>query len=146
VIASLKVALRTPNQHVSTAALSAIASLFQIIIHSNEEHHGAPSAHDLNTLRHALVAFLSPGGVIDRLGDAREKARECAREALVSAGSVSFQHSPHLAQSTKPTHAGKAPESPLAVFERCLREIGFGSKVTRVREQVCIQYITHIAR
>ncbi|PVG01051.1 hypothetical protein CPB86DRAFT_700010 [Serendipita vermifera] len=142
VIASLKVALRTPNQHVTTAALSAIASLFPVIIHSNEEHHGATNPHDLNTLRHALVAFLSPGGVIDRLGEARERARECAREALVSAGSVSFKHSPPVTHSAKPAPPGKSPESPLAVFERCLREIGFGSKVVRVREQVCMKFDT----
>ncbi|KAG8790721.1 suppressor of tub2 mutation, partial [Serendipita sp. 398] len=67
VIAALKTTLRIPNQHVTTASLSAIAALFPVLIPESEE--GAVNSHDATVLRHALSAFLSAGGILDRLGD-----------------------------------------------------------------------------
>ncbi|KAG8830341.1 suppressor of tub2 mutation [Serendipita sp. 399] len=140
VITALKTTLRIPNQHISTASLSAIAALFPVLIHETEE--GIVNPHDAAVLRHALSAFLSAGGVVDRLGDNREKARECAREALVSAGNTVFKSNPNAAStSTKTTHPPKGPEPPLAMFERFLRDLGFSSKGTRVREQAILTLV-----
>jgi CLIP-associating protein 1/2 len=86
-----------------------------------------------------LLAFLPTGGVIDRLGDGREKARDAAREALVSMGTTAFKSggtNPTPAGSFKGKDPSKGAETPLAIFERFVRELGFASKVWRVREQV----------
>lgn len=143
VIAALKTTLRIPNQHVSTASLSAISALFPVIVtHRESEDHGHPSSHDATVFRHALLAFLSAGGILDRLGDNRERARDCARDALVSAGNTALKFNPNPTSASasagpgmKHSQATKGPEPPLAMFERFLRELGFSSKVTRVREQ-----------
>lgn len=139
VIAALKASVRISNQHIYTASLSAIAALFPVLVTSEVAEHSTFTAHDVAALRHGLLAFLSPGGILDRLGDNREKARDCAREALVSAGNIAFKYSPptpvHLAKST---HGAKGQETPIAIFERSVRDLGFGSKVSRVREQVCV--------
>lgn len=79
-----------------------------------------------------MSSFLPSPGVFERLGDAREKAREKARETLVIIGGFAFRSSP----STSKLGGGKGPEPPIAIFERFLRENGFSSKVWRVREQV----------
>ncbi|KAG9032618.1 suppressor of tub2 mutation, partial [Serendipita sp. 407] len=134
VIAALKTTLRIPNQHVTTASLSAIAALFPVLIPESEE--GVVNPHDATVLRHALSAFLSAGGILDRLGDNRERARESARDALVSVGNAVFKSNPNAASmGAKTAHPPKGPEPPLAMFERFLRELGFSSKVNRVREQ-----------
>jgi CLIP-associating protein 1/2 len=129
--------VRIPNQYIYTASLSAIAALFPILVTSDAAEHTTFTAHDVAVLRHGLLAFLSPGGILDRLGDNREKARDCAREALVSAGNVAFKYSSHTPiHPGKSTQSAKGPETPLAIFERSMRDLGFGSKVSRVREQV----------
>jgi CLIP-associating protein 1/2 len=130
----LKASVRFPNQHIYTASLSAIAALFPVLVTSDAAEHTTFTAHDVAVLRHGLLAFLSPGGILDRLGDNREKPRDCAREALVSAGNVAFKYSSHT--PGKSTQSAKGPETPLAIFERSMRDLGFGSKVSRVREQV----------
>jgi CLIP-associating protein 1/2 len=118
--------------------MSAIASLFPVLIGSQGDDKHALNSHDSNILRHALTAFFSAGGIVDRLGDNREKARDCAREALVSAGTVVSRSNVHSSsQGIKASQSGKGPEPPLAIFERYLRDLGFSSKVSRVREQVC---------
>ena len=118
--------------------MSAIASLFPVLIGSQGDDKHALNSHDSNVLRHALTAFFSAGGIVDRLGDNREKARDCAREALVSAGTVVSRSNAHSSsQGIKAGQSGKGPEPPLAIFERFLRDLGFSSKVSRVREQVC---------
>ena len=117
--------------------MSAIASLFPVLIDQHGDDHHALNSHDSNVLRHALTAFFSAGGIVDRLGDNREKARDCAREALVSAGTVvSRSNAQNQSHPAKASQSGKGPEPPLVIFERFLRELGFSSKVTRVREQV----------
>lgn len=137
IIAALKTSVRIPNQHIYTASLSAIAALLPVLVTQESEESDAHNAHDAVPLRHALLAFLGPGGIIDRLGDNREKPRESAREAVVSAGTVAFKYSGHIpAHSVKASSSGKVQETPLAIFERHLRDLGFGSKASRVREQV----------
>jgi len=79
-----------------------------------------------------MNAFCPSPGVFERLGDAREKARDRARETLVIIGGFAFRSSP----SGSRLGAGKGPESPLAMFERFLKDTGLSSKVWRVREQV----------
>lgn len=83
------------------------------------------------------MAFLPAGGVIDRLGDTREKLREKARESLVILGGMAFRSGGVGASSTLArSKEGKGPETPMMIFERYLREVGLGSKVWRAREQV----------
>lgn len=91
------------------------------------------SAIDAYALRQALVAFLPSGGVLERLGDSRERAREKARETLVVLGGLAFRAtgSNILARSKD----GKG-DTPLMIFEKHLKEGGLASKVWRVREQV----------
>lgn len=143
-----KSCLRVSNQHLTTAVLSALPPLLPLLITRNTRNPSAstspaastssvgPSSFiDVYTLRQALVAFLPPGGVIDRLGDAREKPREKARETLVILGGMAFRSGSGSAMSR--SREGKGPETPLMIFERFLKEVGFASKVWRLREQVC---------
>jgi CLIP-associating protein 1/2 len=83
-------------------------------------------------LRQIMNAFLPAPGVIERLGDTREKAREKARETLVILGGLAFR----APSGSKMKDNKGGPETPLAIFERFFRDSGFGSKVARVREQV----------
>lgn len=79
------------------------------------------------------MAFLPPGnGLVDRLGE-KEKPKEKAREILVLLGGFAFRCS---GSSVLGKSRDKGPETPLMIFERFLREGGFGSKVWRIREQV----------
>jgi CLIP-associating protein 1/2 len=89
---------------------------------------------DAVTLRQVLTAFLPTGGVIDRLGDSREKARDKARETLVILGGFAYRSSSSAASSK--SKEGKGPETPLMIFERFIREGGLGSKVWKTRAQV----------
>jgi len=117
--------------------MSAVASLFPVLVRQQGDDNHPLNSYEANLLRLALNAFLSAGGIIDRLGDNREKARDCAREALVSAGTIVSRSSAHsTSQSAKASQPGKGPEPPLVLFERYLRDLGFSSKVSRVREQV----------
>lgn len=78
-----------------------------------------------------MSSFLPTPGVFERLGDARERPRDKARETLVIIGGFAFRSSPSLSKVN-----GKGPEPPIVVFERFLRDSGLSSKVWRVREQV----------
>ncbi|EPQ59550.1 hypothetical protein GLOTRDRAFT_136395 [Gloeophyllum trabeum ATCC 11539] len=154
-INALKACLRISHQHLTTATLSALPPLLPLLIsrpvqsrHVNAQSPAASTSSstsaiiDTSTLRHVLLAFLPSPGVIDRLGDSREKAREKARETLVILGGMAFRSgSGALAKSG----SGKGPETPLQIFERYLRESGFASKVWRVREQ-SILTLVHIRR
>jgi CLIP-associating protein 1/2 len=90
---------------------------------------------DAVTLRQVLNAFLPTGGVVDRLGDNREKTREKARETLIILGGLAYRSSAASSMSSK-SKEGKGPETPLMIFERSIREVGLGSKVWKTREQV----------
>lgn len=149
----LKTCLRTPNQHLTTATLSCLPPLLPLLVsrathnaHSHP-HHPPPSAHsstsssapptiDAHTLRQLIHAFLPAGGVIDRLGDSRDKSRDKARETLVVLGGFAFRSGGTGGAGVGKSREGKGPETPLMVFEKFLREGGLGSKVWKVREQV----------
>jgi CLIP-associating protein 1/2 len=144
VIQAFKACLRISNQHLQTATLSALPLLLPLVI-SHGHARPAPAADILSTssagsasvdmyvLRQVLNAFLPQGGVIDRLGDARERPREKAREALVLIGGYAFRAGAGSALGR--SRDGKN-ESPLQVFERFVRESALASKVWRIRDQV----------
>ena len=80
------------------------------------------------------MAFLPTGGIIDRLGDARERSREKARESLVILGGLAFRAGG--GSTLAASKSGKTQETALQTFERLLKEIGLASKAWRIREQV----------
>ena len=91
---------------------------------------------DAHALRQVITQLMpAGGGVIDRLGDSRERAREKARETLVVIGGFAFRAGSTGSHMNR-SRDGKGPETPLQLFERFLREGGMTSKVARVREQV----------
>lgn len=95
---------------------------------------------DISALKQALLAFLPAGGLLDRLGDSRERAREKARESLVILAGLAFRSGSSSFQSSgRGRDAGKGPESPMSIWERLTKESGLTSKVWRVREQVCFR-------
>ncbi|KAJ8086257.1 suppressor of tub2 mutation [Marasmius tenuissimus] len=159
VINVLKACLRTSNQHLTTATLSVLPAILPVLIskpfHLSLPHNGQSSTHsstsssapstlvDVMTLRQVLNALLPPGGLLDRLGD-REKAQQKARETLVVLGGLAFRAPGQSALSTS-TRSGKGIETPMAIFERFLRENGLSSKVWKVREQ-SILALVHIRR
>ncbi|OBZ76525.1 Protein STU1 [Grifola frondosa] len=113
-IAVFKTCLRTPNQHLTTATLSALPPLLPLLItrtprplpSASPPHPPPPSrvlSIDAHTLRQVLQAFLPAGGVLDRLGDSRERAREKARETLVILGGLRS-----AAAARAPCWAGRA--------------------------------------
>lgn len=147
IINILKSSLRTSNLHLTNAALSALPTILPLLIsHSTNQAQltvpslsssvsttsvGSSGVLDVVTLRQALTSFLPAGGVIDRLGD-KERAQLKARDALVILGGFSFRSGSGGAISK----AGKGVETPIAIFERLLKEVGLASKVWKVREQV----------
>jgi CLIP-associating protein 1/2 len=90
-------------------------------------------------LRLAIMAFLAGGGIVDRLGEQREPVRRTARETLVSIGVATVKHS---LPSGPGGRKGERLESPYSLFEKYIKEVGFGSKVWRVREQVSVLIYT----
>ncbi|KAF7313627.1 hypothetical protein HMN09_00519100 [Mycena chlorophos] len=150
-IAVLKACLRTSNQHLTTATLSALPPLLPLLIapalaNTQLSTSSAQAAHavDTVTLRQVLVAFLPAGGLIERLGD-KERAQIKARESLVLLGGYAFRSGASTSIATNTSKGNKTPETPLMMFERHLREIGFASKVWKVREQ-CLLTLVHIRR
>ncbi|KAF8761794.1 CLASP N terminal [Rhizoctonia solani] len=127
-ITALKVCLRTANQHLTTPTLLLFPSLFR--------HLASNSSNFQHEIRLVFASFLPSGGVFDRLGDVRDRAREAAKAALVSMASLALPPG-GLSQSAsfrgKDLHRGQ--ETPMMIFEKALRENGFGSKIARVREQ-----------
>ncbi|KAF8640074.1 hypothetical protein AX17_001315 [Amanita inopinata Kibby_2008] len=143
-----KTCLRTSNQLLTTATLSALPSLLPLLItrpmHSQSySTSSTPSSPvvDAVTLRQALNAFLPAGGIIERLGD-KEKLQLNARECLVVLGGLAFRLGSPSTLISRSTN-GKGAETPLMIFERFLREAGLASKVWKVREQ-CISTLVHI--
>lgn len=150
VISTLKACLKISHQHLTTAAVAVIPPLLPLIIASGQQNHrpthqrslsnststsSTTASIDAFNLRQALTAFLTPGGLFERLGDNREKPRDKARESLVILGGYAFKFAGGSAFASKST-SSKGPETPLAMFERFMKESGFGSKVWRIREQV----------
>ena len=145
IINILKSSLRTSNLHLTNATLSALHSILPLLIsHSTSQAQltapslsssvstasvGSSGVLDVVTLRQALTSFLPAGGVIDRLGD-KERAQLKARDTLVILGGFAFRSGPGSAKAVK------GVETPIAIFERLLKEVGLASKVWKVREQV----------
>ncbi|KDN42930.1 hypothetical protein RSAG8_06456, partial [Rhizoctonia solani AG-8 WAC10335] len=127
-IAALKVCLRTANQHLTTPTLLLLPILFK--------HLASNPTHLQHEIRLAFISFLPSGGVFDRLGDVRDRARDAAKAAIVSMARLAVPHG-SLTQSAsfrgKDMHRGQ--ETPMMIFEKAFRENGFGNKVARVREQ-----------
>jgi len=143
----LKLSLRTSNFHLTNATLSVLPVVLPSLI-SRPTHAAqflsnaslavslstssvSSGAFDIPVLRSALGAFLPAGGVVDRLGD-KERAQAKARETLVLLGGYAFR----AGGSVLSAKSGKGQETPLAFFERVLKEAGLASKVWKVREQV----------
>lgn len=145
VIQTFKACLRISHQHLQAATLSALPPLLPLLLSNVHTRPVAPSAPasastssagsssiDSYTLRQALVAFLPTGGIIDRLGDARERSREKARESLAILGGLAFRAGGSTFTASK---SGKTQETAMQMFERLLKELGLASKAWRVREQ-----------
>ncbi|KAK0206302.1 clasp N terminal-domain-containing protein [Desarmillaria ectypa] len=154
----LKACLRTSNQHLTAATLSVLPPLIPLLVSRHTIHapgrsvvspslssstSSSSSFVDSVTLRQLLTAFLPAGGLIERLGD-KEKAQTKAREALVIVGGFAYRAGGTSMMSTG-SRGAKGPETPLAMFERFLRENGLASKVWKVREQ-SILTLVHIRR
>ena len=154
IISILKSSLRTSNLHLTNATLSVLPAILpHLISHSTNQAQltaaslsssvstasvGSSGVLDVVTLRQALTSFLPAGGVIDRLGD-KERAQLKARDTLVILGGFAFRSGSGGAISK----AGKGVETPIAIFERLLKEGGLTSKVWKVREQVHVFSCLH---
>ncbi|EJD01068.1 uncharacterized protein FOMMEDRAFT_29840 [Fomitiporia mediterranea MF3/22] len=139
---ALKACLRTSNQHLTSATLAALPPFFPLI--TTGKLNDPDDSVDVHILRQILTAFLPSGGLLDRLGDRSERSREKARESMVVLGGLALRNSPSLlslSASSKSRDAGKGPETPLMIWERCLREGGLQSKVWRVREQAILTLV-----
>lgn len=139
VVAVLKSCLRSANHHLTAATLSALVPFVRLLSSSiattGPVGLSSPSSgqsKQVQQIRQVLLAFLPTGGLLDRLGEQREKSRELARSALVALASVAFLSSP----GGKPRDVPKGHESPLSILEKHVKELGLASKVFRVREQV----------
>lgn len=135
-IGALKACLRSPNQHLSAATLAALPPFLQVFATGKAADSDEPV--DAYRARLAMTAFLpTGGGLLDRLGDNRERSREKARESLVILGGLALRCGSSLHMSgSRVRDVGKGPETPMMIWERFLREGGLQSKVWRVREQV----------
>ncbi|KAF7301458.1 hypothetical protein MIND_00711100 [Mycena indigotica] len=147
----LKACLRTSNQHLTTATLATLPPLLPILIapaladaQLSTSSSQPASVVDSFTLRQVLVAFLPAGGLIERLGD-KERAQVKAREALIILGGFAFRSGASSSIASNQSKGSKGPETPLMMFERHIRELGFASKVWKVREQ-CLLTLVHIRR
>ena len=103
----LKACLRTPNQHLTTATLAALPPLVPLLVTRAPAQIPLPSSSsspaastssasaspvDAHALRMVLTQLMpAGGGVLDRLGDTRDRPRECARETLVAMGGFAFR-------------------------------------------------------
>ncbi|KAI0829465.1 clasp N terminal-domain-containing protein [Trametes gibbosa] len=162
-VQALKACLRTPNQHLTTATLSALPPLVPLLVTRHPAQIPLPSSStspaastssataspiDSHAMRQVLTQLMpAGGGVLDRLGDARERARDKARETLVVFGGFAFRCGGGSGggSAMRSSRDGKGPETPLQLFERYMREGGLTSKVWRAREQ-SILVLVHIRR
>ncbi|EJT97660.1 hypothetical protein DACRYDRAFT_119320 [Dacryopinax primogenitus] len=124
IIATLKPFLRSANPHLSVSALFALAPLIRLL-------------HSEHSVRHALVAFMAPGGggLLERMGDARERTREGARQAVEALCERCLAFGLGGMKGKGGGGSRGDPENVGALFEKYLKEGGFGSKVARTREQ-----------
>ncbi|XP_006459874.1 hypothetical protein AGABI2DRAFT_184378 [Agaricus bisporus var. bisporus H97] len=115
--------LRSSNQHMTTAAVSALLPFLPIIFQNGVA--------DITTLRSVLVTLFPL--VIDRLSD-KDRVQIKAREFISRLGAYSFKSGSSGLAPTR-SRDGKGPETPNMVFERLLKELGLASKVWKIREQ-----------
>ncbi|KAH9894282.1 clasp N terminal-domain-containing protein [Cubamyces lactineus] len=160
-VQAVKACLRTPNQHLTTATLSALPPLVPLLVMRPPAQIPLPSSStspaastssvtsspiDAHAMRMVLTQLMpAGGGIIDRLGDSRERARDKARETLVVMGGLAFRCGGLSGSTLKSSRDAKGPETPLQLFERFLKEGGLTSKVWRVREQSML-VLVHIRR
>lgn len=130
---TLKGCLRSPNQHLCMAALSTITVLYVFLTENK-----LPNTYqELTTLRQYLNIFLPAAGIIEKLGDAKEKVREKAQQTLFTIGSLVVKAGNLSSIQSSKGKDSKVSETSFQVFERLIREQGLNSKNWRVREQVC---------
>jgi CLIP-associating protein 1/2 len=133
---ALKTCLKHPNHHLTTPTLNALPSFFRLAT-TGSSAESTTGVVDSVILRQILTAFLPAGGLIDRLGDSRERIRESAREAMVVLGGIAFRTGASSLQgSFRQKDTGKGPETPYMIWERFFKESGLQSKSAKVREQV----------
>ncbi|KZT58787.1 ARM repeat-containing protein [Calocera cornea HHB12733] len=138
IIATFKPFLRSANPHLSLSVLFALPPLLRQL-------------HTEHTLRHALHAFLAPGtgGLLERMGDGKERTRDGAREAVqalcercLALGGAGMKGKGGA--SGAGAGGGKGEQEAVgALLERFLKEGGFGSKVPRTRE-ACLGLLTAV--
>ena len=147
-IQSLKPIVHSQNAHHAAPAIAVLPRLFNSLVpHLATEAESTPlrrepsasssvaptlphhSPATISHLKQALVALLP----LDRLGDTKERLREVAREAVVSAGRASLRLGVKAGSGTV---GGKEREGPWAYLSRVVEESGFSSKNSKAREQV----------
>ncbi|KZO89873.1 ARM repeat-containing protein [Calocera viscosa TUFC12733] len=133
IIGAFKPFLRSANPHLSLSVLFALPPLLHLL-------------HTEHSVRHALGAFMAPGagGLLERMGDNKERTRDGAREAVqaLCERCLAFGLG---AMKGKSAARGGEQESVGALFEKYLKEGGFGSKVARTREQ-CLILLTAVRK
>ncbi|OCB84439.1 hypothetical protein A7U60_g8425 [Sanghuangporus baumii] len=143
-INALKACLRSSNQHLSAATLAVLPPFIQLLTTRTSKPDDPDEPVDVQKLRLVMTAFLPSGGLLDRLGDNRERSREKARESMVILGGLALRcgtSSFHMSSSSRIRDAGKGPETPIMIWERFLREGGLQSKVWKVREQAILTLV-----
>lgn len=140
VLHSLKLCLHTSNQLLSAAALSTLLPYLSLLLNAqtppgSSRSHASWPPQDPYILRQVFSAILTPGGVFERLGD-RERPQLKARQIVVLLGEASSHCSPLPCTQSASKGREKNNETPMNIFERHLRELGLGSKVWKIREQV----------
>ncbi|GJJ07339.1 hypothetical protein Clacol_001540 [Clathrus columnatus] len=124
---TLKACLRSPNQHLCIATLSAMTSLYVLLLEAKSSN----TSHDLTIIRQYLNIFLPSSGIIEKLGDAKEKVREKAQQTFLTIGDIIVK----TGGASSKGKDSRGLETPFQIFERYTREQGLASKNWRVREQ-----------
>ncbi|KAJ7638613.1 clasp N terminal-domain-containing protein [Roridomyces roridus] len=139
----LKNCLRTANQHLTTATLSALPPLLPHLLTPISGNGLLSNALSQST---SSVGSMASSSLVD-MATLRQvlRAQTKARETLVILGGMAFRSSPSASTMSTKSRDAKGSETPLMMFERYLREVGLTSKVWKVREQ-SILTLVHIRR
>lgn len=150
--ALLKASLHASNAHLSYAALACLPAYFPLLVPthsasadlsralSSSTNASSPqrpvspasssatshTSHAAHTLKHAFISLLP----LDKLGDSKEKVRDTAREALVSAARTA------LRLGVNAGTGGSNKEGPWGYLETKVAEQGFHGKSAKARAQV----------
>ncbi|KAF5363905.1 hypothetical protein D9756_000866 [Leucocoprinus leucothites] len=125
-LAIFKNCLRSSNQHLTTATISALPPLLPLIV--TPAQHGVV---DTSTLRVVLTSLLPL--VMERLGD-KDRVQVKARVSIALLGGYAFKSGSSITAAAR-SRDGKGPETPSMIFERLLKDLGLASKVWKIREQ-----------